>query len=100
MFSVWVLLLTVLLDTSLFNSTLLVHHSLSGELSPDGSVQSFFNSKLMLTLLQVQRLVTAHLRDHFSEPIDTAPPRQTAPIAARYDDDEEIAMKRMDDRVL
>ncbi|CCA76318.1 hypothetical protein PIIN_10313 [Serendipita indica DSM 11827] len=48
---------------------------------------------------EIQRQVSARLREHFSQPLDTAPPRQprlAAPVAARYED--EVEMDRLDDK--
>lgn len=48
---------------------------------------------------EIQRQLSARLREHFSQPLDTAPPRQprlAAPVAARYED--EVEMDRLDDK--
>ncbi|KIM21081.1 hypothetical protein M408DRAFT_333668 [Serendipita vermifera MAFF 305830] len=50
---------------------------------------------------EIQRQVGARLREHFSQPVDTAPPRQprlAAPQANRYDD-EEVEMRPINERV-
>jgi hypothetical protein len=61
-------------------------------------------SSLLTRPLQIQRQATARLREHFSQPVDTAPPRQprlAAPVSTRRDgDQEEFEMNAMEDKVL
>jgi hypothetical protein len=61
-------------------------------------------SLLLTRPLQIQRQATARLREHFSQPVDTAPPRQprlAAPVSTRRDgDQEEFEMNAMEDKVL